>query len=88
MSFFDRSPPKFEVILIIIRYVNGYNYLYGTDYARLYKLSFPIGEVGLEHEFLLSFNLSFIILAIVILLVLGLKGVMLKFEKDKAKEED
>lgn len=44
---FYRSSPKSQVNNPLLRYSNGYNYIFGTDYERLYKYDFIIGEVGL-----------------------------------------
>jgi hypothetical protein len=65
--------------LQLLRYSNGYNEMGGTDPARRYTYSFSISEVGLDQEFLLNYNVSYMILIGVIGLMLLLKSIMIKF---------
>jgi hypothetical protein len=70
-----------------LRYTNGYNEAAGVDPARRYTYTFSVGEVGLDQEFILNYNISFLLLFAVIGTLLLLKLIMMKFEKDKATEE-
>jgi hypothetical protein len=81
-----KTCPSTLAPLQYLRYSNGYNEPSGIDPARRYTYTFTVGEVGLDQEFILNYNISYVILIGVIFLMLILKGVMLKFESDKASE--
>jgi uncharacterized Tic20 family protein len=82
MAFMKTCPSTFAP-LQNLRYTNGYNEAAGIDPARRYTYAFSVGEVGLDQEFILDYNISYAILILVILLMMLLKLIMMKFEKDK-----
>lgn len=60
-----KSTPSSIAPLQTIRYASGFNEVQGISYRRVYTFSNSLSSIGLEKEFLLSFNLMYaIILAI------------------------
>ena len=49
-----------------LQYANGFNNVQGTDNTRTYTFAFSLSAIGLEKEFVLSFNLMYIILLCVV----------------------
>jgi hypothetical protein len=74
------TPSSFSP-LQMLRYASGYNEIEGIDHARTYPLTFSLTSVGLQKEFLLSFNLMYIFLIAVVIACLMLKAKQLYHER-------
>ena len=53
-----------------LQYSNGFNNVQGVDNTRTYTFAFSLSAIGLEKEFVLSFNLMYIILLTVVIFCL------------------
>lgn len=69
-----KTTPSSLSPLQMLRYASGYNEIQGIDYDRTYTFAFSLSSLGLEKEFLLSYNLMYIILMAVIILCCILKA--------------
>ena len=56
-----------------LQYSNGFNNVQGVDNTRTYTFAFSLSAIGLEKEFVLSFNLMYIILLAVVIFCLIVK---------------
>lgn len=53
-----------------LRYSSGFNELSGIDSSRTYTFAFSLSSLGLEKEFLLSYNLMYILMVLVVVFCL------------------
>ena len=82
MAYMETCPATLAP-LQSLTYANGYNRMIPRDYARLYQCKHSIVQVGLvENEFLLNFNIMYLVLGIIIAVQVILKLIMMKFQKD------
>ena len=59
-----------------MQYTNGFNSIRAVDHARVYTYDHSISSVGIEKEFLLSYNLGYIVMATTITVALVLKLIL------------
>ena len=77
------SIPSGLAPLVLLRYSNGYNFVFGDSISRAFTFSFILSAIGIQNEFLISFNLMFALLLIVIVISFFLKTVQFCYRKFK-----
>lgn len=80
-----KTTPSSFIPLQMLRYASGYNEVAGIDYTRTYTFGFSLSAVGLQKEFLLSYNLMYGILMAVCLICISLKAKQLFHENKVGK---
>ena len=72
-----------------LQYSNGYNDIYTDDPARTYTFAFSLSTIGLEKEFILSFNIMYILLGVVVIacIILKLRQTLLESRAEKITDE-
>lgn len=92
-----KTTPSSLSPLQMLRYASGYNEIQGIDYDRTFTFAFSLSSIGLEKEFLLSYNAMYILLVLVVMLCCILKAKQIYHEKkigkfsheeEEAKNED
>ena len=64
-----------------LQYSNGYWQVYASDYARTYTLPNAITQLGLEAEFVLNYNLIYILTVLTIIVGVVMKGLLGRMER-------